>query len=75
MALKTFNVDEEIYKEFSKHCKENGISMSKKVEKFIQEEMQFIKENAGKIMKRAERKMEKNRGFVDDDEHPLSKYC
>lgn len=75
MALKTFNVDAEVYKEFSKHCKENGISMSKKVEKFIKEEMEFIKNNAGKIMKRVEMKMSENKGVVDDDEHPLSKYC
>jgi len=29
MALKTFNIDGETYKEFSKHCKKNGISMRK----------------------------------------------
>ena len=39
MALKTFNLNEEVYKEFSKHCKEQGISMSKKVENFIEEEI------------------------------------
>ena len=43
MVLKTFNLNEEIYKEFSKHCRENGISMSKKVENFIKQELEKIK--------------------------------
>lgn len=43
MALKTFNLDEEVYKEFSKHCKSQGISMSKKVENFIKQELEKIK--------------------------------
>lgn len=42
MALKTFNVDEEVYKEFSQHCKKQGISMSKKVENFIRKEVAKI---------------------------------
>ena len=39
MALKTFNLDEEIYKPYSKHCRKNGISMSKQVERFIAQEV------------------------------------
>lgn len=35
MAIKTFNVDDEIYKKFSEYCKANGLSMSKQVEFFI----------------------------------------
>lgn len=42
MALKTFNVDEEVYRKFSEHCKKEGISMSKRVENFIREEVQKI---------------------------------
>ncbi|MFH1425790.1 MAG: hypothetical protein ABIG28_03645 [archaeon] len=42
MALKTFNLDAEIYKQFSEHCKQNGISMSKKIENFIREEIEKI---------------------------------
>lgn len=65
MALKTFNLDEKIYKEFSKHCKKNGISMSKKVENFIKEEL-------GKInFKR--RVFSKKK--VIPEEHSFSKYC
>ena len=39
MVLKTFNLDEEVYKKFSEFCKENGISMSKQVNLFIQVQM------------------------------------
>ena len=42
MALKTFNIDAEVYKVFSDHCKKEGISMSKKVDKFIREEMERL---------------------------------
>ena len=40
MVLKTFNLDEEIYKKFSEFCKENGISMSKQVNLFIQAQIE-----------------------------------
>jgi hypothetical protein len=43
MALKTFNVNEETYKKFSEHCKKEGISMSKKVENFLRQELEKIK--------------------------------
>ncbi len=39
MVLKTFNLDDETYKKFSEFCKENGISMSKQVNFFIQSQM------------------------------------
>ena len=35
MSLKTFNVDEAVYKKFSRICKENGLSMSKQVDWFM----------------------------------------
>lgn len=40
MALKTFNLNEEVYKKFSEFCKENGISMSKQVEIFIEAQLE-----------------------------------
>ncbi len=40
MALKTFNVDEKTYWEFSKFCKENGISMSKQIEIFMEAQLE-----------------------------------
>jgi hypothetical protein len=36
MALKTFNVQEDVYKRFSGYCKENGINMSRQVELFME---------------------------------------
>jgi hypothetical protein len=39
MVLKTFNLDEETYKKFSEFCKENGFSMSKQINFFIQSQM------------------------------------
>ena len=35
MALKTFNIDELVYRKFSDFCRENGISMSKQVQIFM----------------------------------------
>jgi len=55
MALKTFNVDAEAYKKFSNYCKKEGISMSKKVEKFIKEELERL--NPEKVEKFVERKV------------------
>jgi antitoxin component of RelBE/YafQ-DinJ toxin-antitoxin module len=40
MVLKTFNLNEAVYKKFSDFCKENGISMSKQVEIFIEAQME-----------------------------------
>ena len=36
MTLKTFNVQEEVYKKFSSFCKGHGVSMSKQVEMFME---------------------------------------
>jgi len=36
MALKTFNVQEEVYNKFSNFCKGHGVSMSKQVEMFME---------------------------------------
>jgi len=35
MAIKSFNIQEDVYKIFSTFCKENGISMSKHIEFFM----------------------------------------
>ena len=43
MAIKTFNIDSEVYRIFSEHCRKEGISMSKKVENFIKEEINKLK--------------------------------
>ncbi len=36
MVLKTFNVDEETYNEFSAMCKSHGMSMSKQIQMFME---------------------------------------
>ena len=36
MVLKTFNVQELVYNKFSHFCKEQGISMSKQIERFME---------------------------------------
>ena len=55
MALKTFNINEEIYKKFSSICKENGISMSKQVELFIESQVSEEKEVKPGYLKKLEK--------------------
>ena len=75
MALKTFNLNEEIYKKFSEHCKRHGISMSKRIENFIKNELEKLRINIGieKVEKveKAERKVNEVKGA----EHSFKKYC
>lgn len=40
MVLKTFNVEEGVYHKFSTFCKENGMSMSKQVEIFMETQLE-----------------------------------
>ena len=84
MALKTFNIDDKVYKQFSKHCKGHGISMSKQVENFISAEIAKLAGIDSKDVKNQEetidsRKIEKSFKDFDKslkfDEHPLKKYC
>lgn len=41
MGRKTvaLNLDEEIYNKYKKHCEENSIVLSRKVDKFMEEEL------------------------------------
>jgi hypothetical protein len=39
VAIKSFNVSEEVYGRFSKYCKEYGISMSRQVELFMEAQL------------------------------------
>ena len=52
MVLKTFNLNEETYKKFSKFCKENGISMSKQIELFIRSQIEDEPEVRPEYVKR-----------------------
>ena len=53
MVLKTFNVEESVYKKFSDFCKGNGISMSKQIDFFmrsvVEEEAEVKKEYLEKL--------------------------
>jgi len=69
-VIKTFNVDEEVYKQFSAHCKKNGISMSKKIENFIRDEIVKLKVKPSSAGKKI---VEKNN--LSAMHHTFSKYC
>jgi len=53
MAIKSFNIQEDVYGRFSSFCKEHGISMSKQIEIFmesmIEEEPEARKEYLEKL--------------------------
>ena len=73
MALQTFNLDKEVYKAFSEHCKKHGISMSKKIENFIREELEQIRSGGRINVKRFSKILEKHE--MESQEHSFKKYC
>lgn len=75
MALKTFNIDAEIYKEFSKHCKKEGLSMSKKIENFIRSEMDAAKSDVRAAIRKIERRHNLTKQSKQPKEHSFMKYC
>ena len=81
MALKTFNLDKKIYEEFSKYCKKHGISMSKKIENFIRDEIKNIKTKRSDIddfeldIEKDVRPKPPITPSSDSLEHPMGKYC
>ena len=74
MGLKTFNVEEESYRKYSEHCRKNGISMSKQVDKFIQQEMRKIEGN-GLGNNNFEDVKKNSHLLLNDKEHEMSRYC
>jgi ferredoxin-fold anticodon binding domain-containing protein len=68
MGLKTFNVDEIIYKKYSGHCKKEGISMSKRVETFMRQELEKIERESGKTISDIGEKPK-------DVSHSMQRYC
>ena len=40
MVIKTFNLEEDVYKKFADFCKENGLSMSKQINTFIKAQIE-----------------------------------
>ncbi len=73
MALKTFNLDEQIYKEFSKHCKKEGISMSKKIENFLRDEVGKLQ--LKKSGKNSNSSLKPEKSGLKPGHHSFSKYC
>lgn len=67
-------MDKEVYEEFSKHCRKEGISMSKKVENFIRDELERMK-GSMEIKRESVGEIKKNAGSEVSDAHPLGKYC
>jgi len=55
MVLKTFNVQEEVYKKFSSFCKEHGISMSKQIELFMESQIEDEPEAKKEYLEKLER--------------------
>ncbi len=70
MALKTFNIDEKSYKEYSDFCKKEGISMSKRVEQFIKAEIENLKSN-----KTSKKSKEETLPSISRNKHSMIKYC
>ena len=64
--IKTFNIDEEVYKQFSAHCKKHGVSMSKRVENFIRSEV---------IKLKVKPEVKTETGEKKNAVHTFSKYC
>lgn len=69
MVLKTFNVQEDVYKKFSEFCKGHGVSMSKQVELFmeslVEEEPEAKKEYLEKLERIRKGKFIKIKSLAD----------
>ena len=79
MALKTFNIDKKTYDIYSKHCKQNGISMSRQVENFLKKELEKMRVGVEKFERTSEKKIAEMQKIAKEIEtaveHPLKKYC
>jgi hypothetical protein len=81
MALKTFNIDAHAYKKFSEHCKKEGISMSKKIENFIKDELDRVRavipdKFMGLMKMTPSVNSDSNAGAkAPEKEHSFKKYC
>lgn len=55
MAVKTFNITEQVYKDFRAFCRENGLSMSRQVEIFMRAQIEEKEEVREEFMEKLER--------------------
>ena len=75
MGLKTFNVDEALYKKYSGHCKREGISMSKRVETFIRQELEKIESSSVNNNVPVNVKPIQDTVEVQSKKHSMQRYC
>ncbi|MBU1198271.1 MAG: DUF2683 family protein [Nanoarchaeota archaeon] len=55
MAIKSFNINQDVYNKFSGFCKDNGISMSKQVEFFMRTQTEEEPEARKEYLEKLER--------------------
>ena len=55
MAIKTFNVNEDIYAKFSAFCREHGISMSRQIQMFMESQVEDEPETKKLYLEKLER--------------------
>ncbi len=82
-VLRTFNLDAKLYSEFSSYCKGFGISMSKRVESFIKQELDKIRVLSTRMASnshianshRVNSHRAKRKESIGEGEHSFKKYC
>ena len=77
MAIKTFNINEKIHKDYSDYCKKEGISMSKKIENFIKQELESLKNKQTNQIHQSNPKInhQDSSAKINQEENSFSKYC
>jgi hypothetical protein len=80
MALKTFNINDKAYKQFSDYCKKMGISMSKRVDNFIIKEVEKIKQHQSNHVHNepsssSSSSSTENKHETPSEHHSFAKYC
>jgi antitoxin component of RelBE/YafQ-DinJ toxin-antitoxin module len=77
MALKTFNIDDKAYRQFSDYCKKQGISMSKRIDFFIKRELEKIKGHHLPIKEtsKKENSSPSTHQEISPEHHSFAKYC
>ena len=55
MAIKTFNVNQDVYVKFSAFCKEHGMSMSKQIQMFMESQVEDEPEAKREYLQKLER--------------------
>lgn len=77
MSLKTFNIDDKAYKQYSDYCKKQGISMSKRIDVFIKKELEKIKGHHLPIKETQKKETSSSPTHQEtpSEHHSFAKYC